>query len=108
MAGKLWLVATPIGNLGDISALALEVLRAADLIAAEDTRNTIRLLNLFEIKKPLTSYHEYNKTEKAFELVNDVGCNILRVWGGGVYEADEFYRRCDESGVMVWRSLLSA
>lgn len=72
MAGKLWLVATPIGNLGDISARALEVLRSADLIAAEDTRNTIRLLNHFEIRKPLTSYHEYNKIEKAYELVREV------------------------------------
>ena len=80
MAGKLWLVATPIGNLGDISARALEVLRAADLIAAEDTRNTVRLLNHFEIKKPLTSYHEYNKTEKAYELVREAqaGKNIHR------------------------------
>ena len=81
MAGKLWLVATPIGNLGDISARALEVLRAADLIAAEDTRNTVRLLNHFEIKKPLTSYHEYNKTEKAYELVREAqaGKNIAVV-----------------------------
>ena len=86
MAGKLWLVATPIGNLGDISARALEVLRAADLIAAEDTRNTIRLLNHFEIKKPLTSYHEYNKTEKAFELVREArtGKNIAVVTDAGM------------------------
>ena len=86
MAGKLWLVATPIGNLGDISARALEVLRAADLIAAEDTRNTIRLLNHFEIKKPLTSYHEYNKTEKAYELVREAqaGKNIAVVTDAGM------------------------
>ena len=86
MAGKLWLVATPIGNLGDISARALEVLRAADLIAAEDTRNTVRLLNHFEIKKPLTSYHEYNKTEKAYELVREAqaGKNIAVVTDAGM------------------------
>ena len=86
MAGKLWLVATPIGNLGDICARALEVLRAADLIAAEDTRNTVRLLNHFEIKKPLTSYHEYNKTEKAYELVREAqaGKNIAVVTDAGM------------------------
>lgn len=86
MAGKLWLVATPIGNLGDISARALEVLRGADLIAAEDTRNTVRLLNHFEIKKPLTSYHEYNKTEKAWELVREAqeGKNIAVVTDAGM------------------------
>jgi 16S rRNA (cytidine1402-2'-O)-methyltransferase len=86
MAGKLWLVATPIGNLGDISARALEVLRTADLIAAEDTRNTIRLLNHFGIKKPLTSYHEYNKTEKAYELVREAqeGKNIAVVTDAGM------------------------
>ena len=71
MSGKIYLVATPIGNLGDISARALEVLREADLIAAEDTRNSLRLLNHFEIKKPLTSYHEYNKIEKAYQLVRE-------------------------------------
>lgn len=86
MAGKLWLVATPIGNLGDISARALEVLKSADLIAAEDTRNTIRLLNHFEIKKPLTSYHEYNKIDKAYELVREVqaGKNIAVVTDAGM------------------------
>ncbi|MBR0144312.1 MAG: hypothetical protein IJM21_09090 [Clostridia bacterium] len=59
---------------------------------------------------PLNPYHSLDagRYEKAFELVNDVGCNILRVWGGGVYEADEFYRRCDESGVMVWQDFMMA
>ena len=60
MAGKLYLVATPIGNLGDLSARALEVLRTADFIAAEDTRVTMKLLNHFDIKKPLVSYYEHN------------------------------------------------
>lgn len=86
MAGKIYLVATPIGNLGDISARALTVLREADLIAAEDTRNTIRLLNHFEIKKPLTSYHEYNKTEKAYVLAREAqeGKNIAVVTDAGM------------------------
>ncbi|PNH20384.1 16S rRNA (cytidine(1402)-2'-O)-methyltransferase [Lachnospiraceae bacterium] len=67
--GKLYLVATPIGNLQDISQRALEVFHQVDLIAAEDTRNTLRLLNHLGIKKPLTSYHEYNKVEKADALI---------------------------------------
>lgn len=66
--GKLYLVATPIGNLGDMSPRAVEVLKSADIIAAEDTRNTIKLLNHFDIKAPLTSYHEYNRIDKAIEL----------------------------------------
>ena len=70
--GKLFLVATPIGNLKDISARALEVLGEADLIAAEDTRNTVHLLTHFGIRKPMTSYHEYNRIDKAWELVSQV------------------------------------
>ena len=68
MSGKIILVATPIGNLGDISSRALEALNGADVIAAEDTRNTVRLLTHFGIRKPLTSYHEFNKIDKAYEL----------------------------------------
>lgn len=64
MCGTLYLCATPIGNLGDISHRALEALKAADLVAAEDTRRTVQLLNHFGIAKPLTSYHEHNKREK--------------------------------------------
>ena len=60
MPGTLTLCATPIGNLEDISMRALRALREADVIAAEDTRNSIRLLNHFEIRTPMTSYHEYN------------------------------------------------
>ena len=60
MAGTLYLCATPIGNLEDITLRALRVLRESDVIAAEDTRNSIRLLNHFQIKTPMTSYHEYN------------------------------------------------
>lgn len=85
MAGVIYLVATPIGNLQDISIRALETLKSADVIAAEDTRQTLKLLNHFEIKKPLISYHEHNKKEsgekiikealegKSFALVTDAG-----------------------------------
>ena len=72
MAGKIYLVATPIGNLSDMSVRAIETLKNADIIACEDTRNTIRLLNHFEIKGHLTSYHEYNKIDKAYELCEKV------------------------------------
>lgn len=64
MNGVLYLCATPIGNLGDVSARCLEVFRTVDLIACEDTRRTVQLLNYFNIQKPLTSYHEHNKREK--------------------------------------------
>ena len=70
MAGKLYLCATPIGNLEDITFRVLRTLKEVDLIAAEDTRNSIKLLNHFEIKTPMTSYHEYNKVDKAKYLVN--------------------------------------
>ena len=69
MAGTLFLCATPIGNLEDITLRVLRTLKEVDLIAAEDTRNSIRLLNHFEIKTKMTSYHEYNKIEKAAVLV---------------------------------------
>lgn len=70
MAGKLYLCATPIGNLGDVSARCLEVLNTVSLIAAEDTRRTLQLLNHFEITKPLTSYHEHNKHEKGGYIIS--------------------------------------
>ncbi len=66
--GTLYLVATPIGNLDDLSARALKVLAGVDFIAAEDTRNSLRLLSHFEIKKPLVSYHEHNKRESGEEI----------------------------------------
>lgn len=86
MAGKIYLVATPIGNLSDISMRAIETLKNADIIACEDTRNTIRILNHFEIKGHLTSYHEYNKIDKAYELCEKVkeGKNIAFVSDAGM------------------------
>ena len=70
--GTLYLCATPIGNLEDITFRVLKTLKKVDLIAAEDTRNTLKLLNHFEIKTPMTSYHEYNKIEKAKYLVEKI------------------------------------
>lgn len=70
--GKLYICPTPIGNLGDITERALNTLRSADIIAAEDTRNTLRLLNHFGIKSHLTSYHEYNRYDKAAELIKQL------------------------------------
>ena len=70
MAGTLYLCATPIGNLDDMTLRVLKLLETADIIAAEDTRNTLKLLNHFEIRTPMTSYHEYNKVEKAYDLIN--------------------------------------
>ena len=83
--GTLYLVATPIGNLGDISARALEVLGSVDLIAAEDTRRTVQLLNHFGISKPLTSYHEHNKREKGQYIISLLkqGKNVAQVSDAG-------------------------
>lgn len=82
---KLYLVATPIGNLGDITLRALETLKMADYIACEDTRVTIKLLNYYEIKKPLISYHEHNKYEAGINLINKIldGKNIALVSDAG-------------------------
>ena len=68
MAGTLYLCATPIGNLEDMTYRAVRILKEVDLIAAEDTRNSIKLLNYFEIKTKMTSYHEYNKSIRQFIL----------------------------------------
>ena len=70
--GTLYLCATPIGNLEDITYRVLRTLKEVDLIAAEDTRNSLKLLNHFEIHTPMTSYHEYNKIEKAYQLVDQL------------------------------------
>jgi 16S rRNA (cytidine1402-2'-O)-methyltransferase len=71
-AGKLYIVATPIGNLADISLRALEILRSVDLIAAEDTRRTRKLLSYYDIHKPLVSYHEHNAQERGSELLDKI------------------------------------
>ena len=83
--GKLYLVPTPIGNLGDITLRALEVLKNVDIIAAEDTRQTLKLLNHFEIKKSLMSYHKHNEQAKGSEIINKLkeGKNIAIVTDAG-------------------------
>ena len=107
MAGTLYLCATPIGNLEDITLRVLRTLREADLIAAEDTRNSIKLLNHFEIRTPMTSYHEYNKIEKGRELVDKLlgGANVALITDAGTPgisdPGEELVRMCHEAGVTV-------
>lgn len=107
MAGKLFLCATPIGNLGDITARVLETLQSVDLIAAEDTRNSIKLLNYFNIKTSMTSYHEYNKVEKAAYLIEQMqrGKEIALITDAGTPAisdpGEELVRMCQESGITV-------
>src|SRR6185436_9351674 len=105
--GALFIVATPIGNLSDISARALETLRAVDLIACEDTRQTIKLLNHFGIQKPLVSYHDFNEERKAAELGEKIkgGLKVALVSDAGTPAiADPGYRLvryCRENGLQV-------
>lgn len=107
MAGKLYLVATPIGNLEDMTFRAVRILSEVDLIAAEDTRNSIRLLNHFEIKTPMTSYHEFNKIDKAIELVGllNEGKNIAVITDAGTPgisdPGEELVKMCYEAGIEV-------
>ena len=107
MNGKLFLCATPIGNLEDITLRVLHTLKEADLIAAEDTRNSIRLLNHFEIRTPMTSYHEYNKIEKARILIEKMqsGMNIALITDAGTPgisdPGEELVRMCYEAGIEV-------
>ena len=107
MSGTLYLCATPIGNLGDITQRVLDTLQEVDLIAAEDTRNTLRLLNHFEIKKPMTSYHEHNKYDKARELVARLhrGENIAVVTDAGTPAISDpgevLAALCIEEGIRV-------
>lgn len=107
MAGKLYLCATPIGNLGDITFRVLDTLREADLIAAEDTRNSIRLLNHFEIRTPLTSYHEYNKVEKAEYLIRQMqeGKNVALITDAGTPAISDpgevLVAMCQKAGILV-------
>ena len=107
MAGKLYLCATPIGNLEDITFRVVRTLKEVDVIAAEDTRNSIKLLNHFEIKTPLTSYHEFNKYDKAKVLVSRMlgGENIALITDAGTPgisdPGEELVRQCYEAGVEV-------
>lgn len=107
MAGRLYLCATPIGNLEDITFRVLRTLKEVDLIAAEDTRNSMKLLNHFEIKTPITSYHEYNKIEKAYQLLAKLqeGKNIALVTDAGTPgisdPGEELVRICLEEGIEV-------
>lgn len=107
MQGKLYLCATPIGNLEDMTFRAVRILQEADLIAAEDTRNSIRLLNHFEIKTPMTSYHEYNRVEKAYELIRQMqeGKNVALITDAGTPgisdPGEELVRLAYEAGIEV-------
>lgn len=107
MPGILYLCATPIGNLKDMTARVIETLKEADLIAAEDTRNSIKLLNHFEINTPMTSYHEYNKVEKAVQLIAQLqaGKNIALITDAGTPAISDpgevLVRMCQESGITV-------
>ena len=107
MAGTLYLCATPIGNLEDMTLRAIRILREADLIAAEDTRNSIKLLNHFEIKTPMTSYHEYNKIEKGRKLVERLlsGEKIALITDAGMPgisdPGEELVKMCYDAGVAV-------
>lgn len=107
MAGTLYLCATPIGNLGDMTPRVVETLQSVDVIAAEDTRNSIKLLNHFDIHTPMTSYHEYNKVEKAKQLVGQLlaGQNIALITDAGTPAISDpgevLVAMCHENGVHV-------
>lgn len=107
MQGTLYLCATPIGNLEDITYRVLRILKEVDVIAAEDTRNSIKLLNHFEIHTPMTSYHEYNKFDKGRELVEQLlaGKNIALITDAGMPgisdPGEELVKMCAEAGIPV-------
>ena len=107
MAGTLYLCATPIGNLEDMTLRVLEILKTSDVIAAEDTRNSIKLLNHFEIRTPMTSYHEYNKIEKGKKLVERLqnGDDIALITDAGTPgisdPGEELAAMCHEAGIPV-------
>lgn len=107
MAGILYLCATPIGNLEDMTFRAVRILKEADLIAAEDTRNSIKLLNHFDIHTPMTSYHEYNKIEKGKKLVERLldGDDIALITDAGTPgisdPGEELVKMCYEAGITV-------
>lgn len=105
--GKLYLCATPIGNLEDITMRVLRTLKEVDLIAAEDTRNSIHLLNHFDIRTPMTSYHEYNRIEKAYTLIEKIreGKNVALITDAGTPgisdPGEDLVRLCMEAGIEV-------
>ena len=107
MSGTLYLCATPIGNLGDMSERAIETLRTVDLIAAEDTRNSMRLLNRFDIHTPMTSYHDNNRYDKARTLVKKLeeGQNIALITDAGMPgisdPGEELVKLCADVGICV-------
>ncbi|MCU6746899.1 MULTISPECIES: 16S rRNA (cytidine(1402)-2'-O)-methyltransferase [Lachnospiraceae] len=107
MSGTLYLCATPIGNLEDMTFRVIRILKEVDLIAAEDTRNSIKLLNHFEIQTPMTSYHEYNKYEKGKKLIEKLqaGQNIALITDAGTPgisdPGEELVRMCYEAGITV-------
>ena len=107
MSGILYLCATPIGNLGDMTPRVIETLQNADLIAAEDTRNSIKLLTHFEINTPMTSYHEFNKVEKAHTLIAKLkeGQNIALITDAGTPAISDpgevLVKMCQEEGITV-------
>lgn len=107
MSGMLYLCATPIGNLEDITFRVVRILKEADLIAAEDTRNSIKLLNYFEIKTPMTSYHEYNKIDKAKHLISlmQEGKTVALITDAGTPAisdpGEELVKQCYEAGIHV-------
>lgn len=103
----LYICATPIGNLSDITPRVIDTLREVDLIAAEDTRNSIKLLNHFEIKTPMTSYHEFNKYDKADELIAKMqkGADIAIITDAGTPAISDpgeiLVMKCHEAGIPV-------
>ena len=107
MSGTVYLCATPIGNLEDMTFRVIRTLKEVDLIAAEDTRNSIKLLNHFEIQTPMTSYHEYNKYEKGRKLVEKLqdGMNIALITDAGTPgisdPGEELVKMCYEAGIPV-------
>ena len=107
MAGTLYLCATPIGNLRDMTPRVAETLQSVDLIAAEDTRNSIRLLNHFDIHTPMTSYHEYNRVEKGHELIRllQEGKNVALITDAGTPAISDpgevLVKMCQEAGITV-------
>ena len=107
LKGTLYLCATPIGNLEDITFRVLRTLKEVDLIAAEDTRNSIKLLNHFQISTPMTSYHEYNKIEKGKKLIEKLeeGRNIALITDAGTPgisdPGEELVSMCHQAGIEV-------